>query len=324
MSIHYYLLSKGRVGRQKTLSYFPEDVKKNHLTFVTPKPEIAEHRKHEYSKGIDFFGVDPNMLIGDKFLHVAKHHVKQGGRNFVLVDDDAALKLFNPETEKFSSTRKCDQGDVSRYLLKTFPKILKTHQAAGLGSLSRFSTIDWLKENKFCRLNRKVCCISGYDAEFIIPLVDNPQLSGLWCQDTNWNLEILLNGGSTYSDFKMVWESNLDPVTNPGGCNLYRTPESVNVSFLRIMLHYPGLISRGPMKVHAHSFLRIDWKPFDSPGYSVEKGFREGALIFRGELAFQKKTVQDFLAAVPKASVPWYKKRMKEMGLDKERRGLFQ
>lgn len=322
--MHYYLLSKGRVGRQHTLKYLPDELKKNHLTFVTPKPEVKEHKAQEYGQDLKYLGVDPDMMLGDKFLLIAKHHQASGGNEFAILDDDLKLKIFDPTTEKFSSTRTANQKAVMDHLMKKIPKLLKTHPCVGLGSLSRNSTLEWLKANEFHRLNRKVCAFICYRADFIVPLADRPYMQQLWCQDTNWNLEVLLAGGTTYSDFRMAWESDINPSTNPGGANLYRNTDACNTTFLRIMLHYPGLISRGESKVHHHSFLNINWRRLDKGTYTIEAAAREGSMLFQQELAFQKKTIDKFLKEVPPKARSWYEKRILLLGADKKPRSLFE
>ena len=309
---HLVIFSRGRVGKQRTLSYLPDSLKRNDLTFVCPKSEMQDHRKQDYAKGLNIVPWKDGVHLADKRLGVAKYLDKQGVKQFLYMDDDVALSTWMHKEKTFRSTRllKDDGEQVTRVLLKHTDRMFKEYIGVGYGCLSMQARMDAIKNNILKVENKKMCCMFGYRTKEFLALVDHPRFASMWGIDTTWNLEMMTKGHNIVTDYSIAWTTDFKSTV--GGAASYRTKPAVAHSFLRMMLLHPGLISRGRDGVHVHSFLRISWK--DIPNFGGRKLSTKGANNFFAELKHQNTNPKEFLRGCPSDSREWYAKRIEKLG----------
>lgn len=301
--VQIFIFSKGRIGKQKTLKYLPQNTIKEQVTFVTPKSEIREHKAQDYGKGLDYMAAPENIHLADKRRWVVENYLKSGGRYFMMADDDLGLSIHNKETGKFVSLRKYDNTKrVESYFNRHLPKLFTKHKMIGLAS--KFMADAYVKKNGFYKENTKCCCFFGYDGEELLNTVPYEATKTMWSLDTTWNLFMLQAGHSAVSDYHMLWDAVFETAKSPGGANLYRNKETSYHAMLRTMLLFPGLISRGRDGLHHSSFLRIDWRHATSDISLLKDKGRE---LFKAELEFQKTDVKTFLSALPSESKSYYR-----------------
>jgi hypothetical protein len=279
---------------------------------VCPKSEVAEHKKHDYSKGLDILGWEDGVHLADKRLGVAKWLDNEGVKQFLFLDDDLKLSVWLSDEKKFRSTRKLHDngtGPVDYYLSQYTDRLFKEYAGVGYGCMSMQARMEAIKEGNFQQVNKKMCCIFGYRTEEFLARMDHPKFEKIWGIDTVWNLETMVKTDDIVTDHHLAWTT--DFAVNNGGASIYRNKPDVLHSFLRMMLLHPGLISRGKDGVHVHSFLRISWK--DIPKYGTYSLSEKGARIFFDELKHQKTSVKEFLKKCPKDSMPWYSNRIEKL-----------
>jgi hypothetical protein len=283
---HIYLLTKGRVGRQKTLSYLSPEVQK-HITVVCPASEHAAHKKEAYAKHVDFLRTKDDILLPNKRYSVFDHHRKQGAKFAMVIEDD--MLFYGRRGDKYVGATK-DISAADEWFLKRAPQLFRKGNAlVGAGAYFMHKNIieRWGLERK----NHKCTNVAGYDVNILLHCIDKKETRDLWGIDTVHNLAVLCNGYRSVVDYHMLWNIIFDP-KDQGGAGSERKVQHVHDSFLRQMVMFPGLIKRGKQAQHVASFLRVDF--MNAPGLFKDKEkrakFREkGKLLLKAELAFQNK-----------------------------------
>lgn len=282
---HIYLLSRGRVGRQKTLKYLSQEVKSN-LTMVVPKSEIREHRADPLTKGVSFIGTSDDITLERKRYKTFAHHQKQGGKYAMVMEDDLGLFAWDAEQGKHLSCR--DDPELStKWLLKTAPKLFKKNALVGAGPYFRAKGI--IEQYGMQRHDHKCTNLAGYDVNILLDLVDKHATKNIWGIDTIHNLYVLTNGFHSVIDYNMLWSTSFDP-KDMSGAGAQRKKKDVLDSFLRQMVLFPGLIRRGKQAHHIASFLRVDFMsaPKMHDNLELQTKMREkGKLLLEAELKFQ-------------------------------------
>lgn len=283
---HIYLLTKGRVGRQKTLSYLSPEVQK-HVTLVCPDSEFEAHKSEKYAKHVSILRTKDNMTLPNKRYAVYAHHRAQGGRYAMVLEDD--LLFYGLQDGKYVGATK-DLHAADDWLLKQAPRLFKKG-AAMVGAGPYFMHKNIIERWGLHRLNHKCTNVAGYNVDTLLDLVDKNETRDLWGIDTIHNLAVLTAGHSSVTDYNMLWNTTFDP-KDTSGAGTERKVAHVLDSFLRQMVMFPGLIRRGKQAQHVASFLRVDF--MNAPGLFLDEekreAFREkGKLLLAEELKFQGK-----------------------------------
>lgn len=313
-----YIPTRGRVGAQKTLRALSTDLKKNHLTMVVPKMDYKAHKLEPYFKETNWLVVPNELMLTEKRFHIMRHHVEAGGDRMIFMDDDLLFQMWIKEENSIISVLKHKLQDrFSDRLMKWSDTALNEHGCWSFAHSGIPTRMALLKEGLRFKLNQKCCNVFAYSAKDLLETTDHPQFMDLWGIDTIWNLETMVQGKSTYLEYRLLMDAGFQkPV--PGGAAPLRTTDKVHQSFLKMMLLHPGLIKRGKQGHHVHSFLRIDWrgalKLRDQNTRDLMYG--KGWHLFYDELMFQQLTPTEFLEGVTDYEARnWFRARMKEMYL---------
>lgn len=283
-----YLLTKGRLGKQKTLKYLSSAVQQQ-ITMVVPKSELKEHKREPYARHVDFLTTKDDMTLPNKRYFVYDHHQKQGGRYAMVIEDD--LLFYRRDGDQYIGAT-VDQSAADRWFLKTAPRLFKDYSLVGAGPyfMHKQNVERWGLQ----RMNHKCTNVAGYDVDVLLSVIDQNQTRDLWGIDTVHNLALLTAGYKSVVDFTMLWNTTFDP-KDKSGAGTERKRRHVWDSFLRQMVMFPGLIRRGKQAQHVASFLRVDFMA--APGLFLDKDKRKkyrdkGRELLKAELEFQGKDKQ--------------------------------
>lgn len=312
--VRIFVLSKGRVGKQKTLSYLPPNTIRDQVTFVVPESEVDEHRAQPYGKGLDILGVPDGLHLADKRMALVRWYLKQGGRYFMMADDDLSLSILDKDKgpTKFTSLKKYEHPEkAARYFSSHVPKMFQSYGM--IGTASKFMAESYIREHGYYKFDHKCCCLFGYDAKQLMEVTPPEAVKELWGLDTTWNLLCLQAGVKGAVDYHMLWDSVFETAKSPGGANLYRNKENMQICFLRMLLLFPGLISRGREGLHHSSYLRIDWR--NATQDLQQSKFRDkGLKAYLTEMDYQGLTdLKELLDRLPPSSRSFYRERAKDL-----------
>ncbi|BAG41682.1 hypothetical protein [Ralstonia phage phiRSL1] len=287
---HIYLLTKGRLGRQKTLSYLSPAVLQ-HVTVVCPKDELREHKRQPYAKHVDFLPTPNDTLLPNKRYGVYAHHQKQGGRWAMVIEDDLLFYGRQKDGSFVGATK--DRTAADRWFLKTAPRLFAAGNSL-VGAGPYFMHKNVMARWGAQRINHKCTNVAGYDVDVLLNVIDRGATRDLWGIDTVHNLAVLCNGHTSVVDYGLLWNTTFDPA-DKSGAGRERKVKQVWDSFLRQMVMFPGLIRRGKQAQHVASFLRVDFMSapslfLDAPRYELFKA--KGRKLLTAELAFQGRDKQ--------------------------------
>jgi len=247
----------------KVLSYLPRYVLSRVRIFVRPE----EHSKYVQNIG---HKVKPENIVEvpDDIQHLERkrkfifEYADEKGYDAVFMfDDDLSLSIWESNIKRFRSI-KTNPEVTSDFWQFTIPAMFDRAPAVGIGC--KFMAEQKVLKNGLIEMNSKMCCAFGYRVKEVLRVVDWDKTKHLWNLDTMLNLFFLGNGLPILIHYGVTWSALFDETTldgSKGGCAVYRKMDVINESFLRMLMYFPGLVSRKKkMNIHPQTFLQINWR----------------------------------------------------------------
>ncbi|HUU86364.1 MAG TPA: hypothetical protein VMX17_01255 [Candidatus Glassbacteria bacterium] len=275
MTINFFILTRGRVGRQITLSNLPRSIRKK-TYLVVEKDEYQEHRgekMHDIAGILKFqkqwgnFVLDGSGNFSDKKQWTAEYCLKKDIRYMVLLDDD--LKF---DARKEGKLKPAKNKDV----VKAF-KQLHEWMKDGFAhvALSAREGNNWVEED-YIEVGRamRVC---GFDVKVLEK--HNLKLNRtILMGDFDITLQLLELG---YTNRILYSHANGQRKSNDeGGCSLYRTPEKMTEAANILKVLHPKFVTVKQVKTSkpwagfdtkVRTDVQVSWKKAYEYGVSKKK-----------------------------------------------------
>lgn len=292
---HIYILSRGRVGNQKSLQPFllyPKLL--DFVTLVTPESEVKDHLKQDYGKKIEVVGAPEGLHLERKRYGVVRNHLSAGRSEYLMMlDDDLTFQVWSGSS--FVSAKKYPEiwGKV---ISTEIPAVLRKNKPSGMTFPIPFFAKDYIKKKGMYKPDTLVCAVNYWRAEDALQVFETEPMANTWAEDNWMTLAFLTSGRKTGMSY---WATRGTDFKTEGGAGTYRSDLDVQVSFLRLMKRFPGLVSRrvvkDPATQHAHAHLQVDFK--SAVNYSSLKSRLSvlGEKLFSDELKRAQLTEKEFL-----------------------------
>ena len=275
MTINFFILTRGRVGRQITLSNLPRSIRKK-TYLVVEKDEYQEHRgekMHDIAGILKFkkqwgnFILDGSGNFSDKKQWTSEYCLKKDIRYMVLLDDD--LKFDARKEGKLKPAKNKDVVEAFKQLHE-WMKDGFAHVA-----MSPREGNNWVEED-YIEVGRamRVC---GFDVKVLEK--HNLKLNRtILMGDFDITLQLLELGYPNrilYSHANGQRKSNDD-----GGCSLYRTPERMTEAANTLKVLHPKFVTVKQVKTSkpwagfdtkVRTDVQVSWKKAYEYGISKKK-----------------------------------------------------
>lgn len=250
-STRLFILTRGRVNKQKTLSELSKFMWP-HTTLVCPKKEksdLLELVERDYP-GVTVLGQPESIgSLAEKRKYIAELSIRKN-INFIQADDDLTLRALDPSSKKFVNSKKIQKlgwAELSRFM--------RTGYAPVVGFGTRAFSQKIVSQEEPHRFNYHLGFIWGMTPE-AAEAIEWGRLA--LYEDIDYTLQTLKAGFRNVISYRVV-------VAQPkgeraGGLYGERTDELVTTSLRRLIKFHPDVVTtKESSGQHSMSNTRVAW-----------------------------------------------------------------
>lgn len=231
MKMEIIIPTRGRIGKQTTISNLPAELRK-HVTLVCPQKEVNSHTLNHPQVTVRA-QPDPDALVYKKRRWIMEDAMKRKVEKLVMLDDDLRFCYRRSDDPKKFTTADRDQviaafQELEAHLSKDIPHA--GFSARGGNISPRGQEGGWQK-------SKRMMCVLGYHVPTVMNAIDPFRIETR--EDMDTCLQLLRKGFPNVVNFTFLFDQRFGA---PGGASIERNFARANNDARTLEKYHPGLV----------------------------------------------------------------------------------